>query len=84
MSLASSPAQRPSSVNHGFGRRPPTKFGGSAAPVILANASKIILVHNRPSGEPEPSSADPAVTRKVVEAAKLMDILVQEPRDRGP
>jgi DNA repair protein RadC len=34
----------------------------------------IILVHNHPSGDPTPSSADIKVTREVYEAGKLIGI----------
>jgi len=37
-------------------------------------ASSIILVHNHPSGNTEPSGADETITSKVKEAAKLFDI----------
>ena len=47
-------------------------------PAILANAPKIVLVHNHPSGDAAPSGADLQVTRRVVAAAKLMDITVQD------
>ena len=47
-------------------------------PAVLANAPGIILVHNHPSGDSAPSSADLQVTRQVVEAATLMDIEVQD------
>lgn len=36
----------------------------------------MILCHNHPSGNNKPSSADEAFTRKITEAAKLMDIRV--------
>ncbi|MDE0228014.1 MAG: hypothetical protein OXJ62_04080 [Spirochaetaceae bacterium] len=45
-------------------------------PAILANAPGIIVVHNHPSGDASPSSADLAVTRKLLQAAKVMDIQV--------
>lgn len=35
---------------------------------------KIILVHNHPSGNPEPSNIDIEFTRKIKQAAKLLDI----------
>lgn len=41
---------------------------------ILANAASIILVHNHPSGEPEPSREDVALTRRLQEGAKLLAI----------
>jgi len=41
---------------------------------ILSNSSAIILVHNHPSGDPSPSSADIRVTRKVRQASEIMGI----------
>jgi DNA repair protein RadC len=41
---------------------------------IKVNANAIILCHNHPSGNLQPSEADNAITRKVKEAAILMDI----------
>jgi DNA repair protein RadC len=40
------------------------------------SASAIIMVHNHPSGEPEPSNEDIAITKRVVDACNLMDIKV--------
>lgn len=45
---------------------------------LEVSASAIILVHNHPSGDPEPSRADIEMTRKVVEAAKVFDIQVHD------
>lgn len=42
------------------------------------SASSIILVHNHPSGDPEPSRADIVLTRQIVEAAKLFAISVHD------
>lgn len=39
-------------------------------------ASNIILVHNHPSGNKNPSQADQQITKKLKEAGKLMDIPV--------
>ncbi|MBO6114794.1 MAG: hypothetical protein J6P57_07035, partial [Lachnospiraceae bacterium] len=33
-----------------------------------------IIVHNHPSGLPEPSNSDIVATRKIMEAAKIMDL----------
>ena len=55
-----------------------TRVAEILRPAILANAPAIILVHNHPSGDTVPSSADLAVTRKVVAGAKLLDIAVQD------
>ena len=41
---------------------------------ILSNAASVILVHNHPSGDPTPSPEDIELTRKLVEAGKVMDI----------
>ncbi len=40
------------------------------------NASAVILAHNHPSGVAEPSAADNAITRRVVEALRLIDVRV--------
>jgi DNA repair protein RadC len=41
---------------------------------ILASAASIIVVHNHPSGDPAPSSADIQITRQLREASKIIDI----------
>lgn len=43
-------------------------------PVITRGAYGFILIHNHPSGDPSPSRADELVTRRLVEAATLMQI----------
>lgn len=43
-------------------------------PAIKNSASKIILVHNHPSGNPKPSPEDLEITSKLKEAGKLIDI----------
>lgn len=40
------------------------------------NAAALILVHNHPSGEPEPSQADLAITQRLVSALELVDVRV--------
>jgi len=40
------------------------------------NASSIILVHNHPSDDPEPSDDDLVVTRRLVDAGRLMGVEV--------
>jgi DNA repair protein RadC len=42
--------------------------------VVLANATGLIVVHNHPSGDPKPSSADIAVTRRIKEGACALDV----------
>ena len=41
---------------------------------LLSMATGLILCHNHPSGSLQPSGADKTITKKVKEAAKLMDI----------
>jgi DNA repair protein RadC len=43
---------------------------------LKLNASSIILAHNHPSGNTNPSEADRAITKKIYEAGKVMDITV--------
>ena len=43
---------------------------------IRCNASAIILGHNHPSGNAEPSDADKRLTKRIVEACGLLDIRV--------
>ncbi|WP_313491940.1 MULTISPECIES: JAB domain-containing protein [Sphingobacterium] len=48
------------------------------AAALKANACKIILAHNHPSGSLQPSSADIEITRGIVAAGKLLDIKVND------
>ena len=43
---------------------------------VREGAVGVIVAHNHPSGDPEPSAEDIAVTAKMVEAGKLLDIKV--------
>lgn len=45
---------------------------------LLAHSSSIIIAHNHPAGGLTPSSLDDAVTKKIKEAAKLMDITLYD------
>lgn len=47
-------------------------------PAIECLASSIILAHNHPSGNLKPSQEDIYLTKKIKEAAKLMDISLQD------
>lgn len=43
---------------------------------IAASAAAIILVHNHPSGDPQPSDHDVALTKQLLQAGKLLGIEV--------
>ncbi|MEW6033488.1 MAG: DNA repair protein RadC [Chloroflexota bacterium] len=43
-------------------------------PAIAASAASVILVHNHPSGDPQPSEEDVAMTRRLASAGELMGI----------
>jgi len=43
---------------------------------IAHHAAAVILVHNHPSGDPEPSDADKRLTQRLKEALGLVDIRV--------
>jgi len=45
-------------------------------PAIKNSASKLILVHNHPSGNSNPSREDLEITRRLIEAGKLIDIKI--------
>ena len=45
-------------------------------PAILSNAAAIILAHNHPSGQPQPSQEDRILTVRLVAAGKLLGISV--------
>jgi len=47
-------------------------------PAIVEPAASIILLHNHPSGNPEPSSEDVQITRQLVEASKVIGIPVHD------
>jgi DNA repair protein RadC len=41
---------------------------------LLANASALVLAHNHPSGDPEPSRDDELLTRRLVRAGELVGV----------
>ncbi|KKS42415.1 MAG: replication and repair protein RadC protein [Candidatus Kuenenbacteria bacterium GW2011_GWA2_42_15] len=45
-------------------------------PAIKNNAAQIIVAHNHPSGDAEPSADDLAITKKLAEAGKILGIEV--------
>lgn len=45
---------------------------------LLTNATVMILAHNHPSGSTRPSREDDVLTRKITEAARLLDVRVAD------
>jgi DNA repair protein RadC len=43
-------------------------------PAIIASAASVVLVHNHPSGDPEPSEEDLSITRRLIEVGELLGI----------
>ena len=43
-------------------------------PAVRDNATAVIVAHNHPSGDPTPSDEDIAITRKLIEAGKMMAV----------
>jgi DNA repair protein RadC len=45
-------------------------------PAVVASAAATVLVHNHPSGDPEPSEEDLSISKRLVEAGELLGISV--------
>jgi DNA repair protein RadC len=45
---------------------------------LQLSASSLILVHNHPSGDPTPSAADVEMTKRIVEAGKVLSIVIHD------
>jgi DNA repair protein RadC len=43
-------------------------------PAVLASAASVVLVHNHPSGDPEPSEEDLSITKRLIEVGELLGI----------
>lgn len=43
---------------------------------LLCNAAAVIIAHNHPSGDAEPSNADISITKRLKEALSLVDVHV--------
>ena len=43
---------------------------------LLNNASSIILCHKHPSGDPDPSSEDKELTRRLIQAGKILGVKI--------
>ncbi len=48
------------------------------APALKHNAVSVVLAHNHPSGNPEPSHEDLGITKKLADAGKLLGITVTD------
>jgi len=47
-------------------------------PLIRFSCASTVLIHNHPSGDPKPSSEDISITKRLVEAGKLLGIKVHD------
>jgi DNA repair protein RadC len=65
-------------MNHGTVDHAPVYPREVARRALELSASAVILVHNHPSGDPSPSSADVDMTRQVVQAARSLQIAVHD------
>jgi len=45
-----------------------------ARAALLSGASAIVLAHNHPSGDPNPSDEDIAITKRIHAALRLLDV----------
>lgn len=45
-------------------------------PAVLASAAAVVLVHNHPSGDVEPSEEDLSITKRLVQVGELLGISV--------
>ncbi|MBA2623888.1 MAG: DNA repair protein RadC [Chthoniobacterales bacterium] len=43
-------------------------------PAVVSSAYAVVVVHNHPSGDPSPSQADHCLTRRLADAAELLQI----------
>jgi DNA repair protein RadC len=65
-------------MNHGTVDHAPVYPREIMRRALELSASAVILVHNHPSGDPSPSSADVDMTRQVVEAGRPLRITVHD------
>ncbi len=47
-------------------------------PALLSSAASVILAHNHPSGDPDPSHEDLEVTRRLVDAGNILGVNVRD------
>jgi len=64
----------PVDLYHGSLNTSLIRIGEVFRPAIRANAAAILIAHNHPSGTPDPSPEDVAITRAIVQAGRLLDV----------
>jgi DNA repair protein RadC len=64
----------PVDLYHGSLNTSLVRIGEVFRPAIRANAAAILVAHNHPSGSPDPSPEDVAITRAIAEAGRLLDV----------
>ncbi len=47
-------------------------------PCLALNASALIIVHNHPAGDPEPSAADLAMTKEIRNACASLGVILHD------
>lgn len=52
----------------------PVRVGEVFRDAVRRHAAALVVVHNHPSGDPEPSAEDLRITRELAEAGRLLDI----------
>ncbi len=52
------------------------RIGEVFKPALQRNAAAVLVAHNHPSPDPTPSPEDVTVTRAIVQAGKLLDVIV--------
>ena len=65
-------------MNHGTVDHAPVYPREVARRALELSASSVILVHNHPSGDPTPSSADIEMTRQVADALRALRMVVHD------
>ena len=68
----------PVMITRGLANSAPVHPREAFRPAIVAGASAIIIAHNHPSGDPTPSAEDIIVTKRLIEAGKVVGIAVMD------
>lgn len=63
-------------ISHGVVNASPVHPREVFKRALLENAASICLVHNHPSGDPAPSAEDREMTKRLVQAGRLMGVLL--------